>query len=274
VIPGGPADQAGIHAFDIIQAVDGTPLTSGQDAPRLIRGPPNTQVTLTIQRPGEPAPRNIIITRNTVTFALHATARRWPGTNVAYVNLPTFSAEGISGEVASELKRLAATGPLDGAIIDLRQNGGGFISELNNTLGLFLDGGNAGYEVTLGGREEYRIPGGHTLTALHGKPIVVLTSNASESASERFAAVMQDTHRATILGTTTAGNSETVYPYDLEEGARLMLAQATYLRIDGKTGIEDKGVVPDVVLDVPWYDSPPEADPQILAAVQRIGQAR
>ncbi len=270
VVAGGPADKAGVHAFDVIQAVDGTPLLHGADAPHLIRGPPGTQVTLTIARPGETAPRRITITRADVTFALHATARRWPGTNVAYLDLPTFDTFGVSDEAAAALKALAASGPLDGVVIDLRQNGGGLISELNAMLGLFIDGGNAGYEVTLQGREAYRIPSGRVVSALRGKPIVVLTSNASESASERFAAVMQDTHRAVTLGTTTAGNTETVYPHDLPQNARLMLAQATYLRIDGKSSIEDKGVVPDLPLDVPWYDSPPAADPQILAAVAHI----
>ncbi len=270
VVPGGPADGAGIHAFDVIQAVNGTPLLHGADAPHLIRGPAGTTVTLTIMRPGETAPRTITITRADVTFALHATARRVPGTNVAYLDLPTFDTFSISDEAAAALNALAATGPLDGVVIDLRQNGGGLISELNAMLGLFIDGGNAGYELLLDGRRANRIPSGRVLPALRGKPAVVLTSNASESASERFASVMQDTHRAITLGTTTAGNTETVYPHDLPQGARLMLAQATYLRIDGKTSIEDKGVVPDIPLDVPWYESPPAADPQILAAVAHI----
>jgi C-terminal peptidase prc len=269
VIPGGPADKAGLRAFDIIRAVDGIPLTRNADAPRLIRGPPKTSVTLTIESPGK-APRDVTIVRDTVTFSFHATAKRWPGTNVAYLDMPTFNVFGISSEAADALKDLAASGPLDGVIIDLRQNGGGLLSELNATLGLFIDGGSAGFDITRNGRNEHRIPRGQVLSALKGKPVVVLTSGGSESASERFAAVMQDYKRATILGTTTAGNTETVYPHDMPYGSRLMLAQATYLRTDGKTSIEDKGVVPDVVLDVRWYEFPPDQDPQILAAVREI----
>ncbi|HMA33473.1 MAG TPA: S41 family peptidase [Chloroflexia bacterium] len=269
VVPGGPADQAGLRAFDVIQAVNGTPLTRGADAPRLIRGPPGTTVTLTIATPGR-APRDVTVTREPVTFALHATARRWPGTNIAYLDLPTFDSFGIAGEAAQALNHLAASGPLDGVIVDLRENGGGLIDELDNMLGLFVDGGNGGYDVTLQGRVPDEIPSGQVLPALRGKPMVVLVSSASESASERFAAVLQDDHRATILGTTTAGNTETVYPHDLPGGARLMLAEATYLRTDGHSSIEGKGVVPDIVLDVPWYESPPDQDPQVLAAVAHI----
>jgi carboxyl-terminal processing protease len=269
VIPGGPADKAGLHAFDIIRAADGTPLLRNADAPRLIRGPPKTSVTLTIESPGK-APRDVTIVRDTVTFSFHASAKRWPGTNVAVLDLPTFNVFGIANEASDALKALAATGPLDGVIIDLRQNGGGLISELNAMLGLFIDGGNAGYEVTRRGRTEDRIVSGRVLAALKGKPVVVLTSGGSESASERFAAVMQDYKRATILGTTTAGNTETVYPHDMPYGSQLRLAQATYLRTDGKSSLEDKGVVPDIVLDVRWYELPPEQDPQILAAVKHV----
>ncbi len=269
VIPGGPADKAGLHAFDTIRAVDGKPLTSNADAPRLIRGPPKTSVTLTIESPGK-APRNVTIVRDTVNFTFHATAKRWPGTNVAFLDLPTFNVFGIADEAAGALKALAATGPLDGVIIDLRQNGGGFISELNTMLGLFIDGGNGGYDVTLQGRNANRIVSGQVLAALKGKPVFVLTSSGSESASERFAAVMQDYKRATILGTPSAGNTETVYPHDIVFGSRLMLAQATYVRTDGKTSLEDKGVQPDTVLDVPWYNFPPDQDPQVLAAVKAI----
>jgi hypothetical protein len=53
-----------------------------------------------------------------------------------------------------------------------------------------------------------------------------------------------------------------------------MLAQATYLRIDGKTAVEDIGVVPDIVVDVPWYQFPADQDPQVLAAVKHIQDNR
>jgi len=176
--------------------------------------------------------------------------------------------------MASEIQRLAASGAIDGVIIDIRQNGGGLLSELNSSLALFINGGSAGFDVTRTGRTEHRIPTGRVLPSVQGKPVVVLTSKASVSASDRFAAVMQDHKRGTILGTTTAGNTETVYPHEMPFGSRLMLAQATYLRIDGKTAVEDIGVVPDIVLDVPWYQFPAEQDPQVLAAVRHIQGAR
>jgi|GEM_PF-2944813 len=269
VIPNSPADKAGLKAFDIIRAADGTPLTRNEDAPRLIRGPPGTSVTLTVETPGS-APRNVTIVRETVTFAFHAQAQRLPGTNIAYLNLPSFFTSGIAAEAGRELERLAASGPIDGVIIDIRQNGGGLLVELHGMLGLFINGGSAGYDVTRRGRNENRIPSGRVLRSVADKPIVVLTSSASESASDRFAAVMQDYKRATILGTNTAGNTETVYVLDMPFGTQLNLARATYVRIDGKTTVEDKGVTPDIVLDVPWYNFPREQDPQVLAAIKHI----
>ena len=269
VVPGGPADGAGLRAFDIIRAVDGAPLTSNSDAPRRIRGPEGTPVTLTIETPGQ-APRDVTIIRASVTFAFHATARRLPGTNVAYLDLPTFNTFGIAGEVREALTNLAATGPLDGLIINLRQNGGGLLSELDESLSLFLDGGNVGYAVTRQGRNATTISGGRTLPALRGKPIVVLVSNLSASASERFAGAMQHRGRATILGATTSGNTETVYQHNLAFGARLSLAEETYLLPDGTTSLEDIGVVPDIPVDVAWYEFTLEQDPQVKEAVKYI----
>jgi C-terminal peptidase prc len=268
IIPGSPADHAGLKPFDIIRAVNGTPLTSNEDAPHLIRGPAGTPVTLTIESPGR-GTRNVTIVRGNVTFAFHASAQRLPGSNVVYLNIPSFLAQGIAAEARAELERVAEAGPVDGLIIDLRQNGGGFLSELSDTEKLFLDGGNGGYEVTRDGRTPDSIPSGQTLPAYRDKPIVVLVSNLSESAAERFASAMQNRRRATVLGTTSAGNTETVYYHDLPYGSRLGLAQATYEQPDG-TSIEDKGVIPDVVVDVAWYEHALADDPQVLAAKQQI----
>jgi C-terminal peptidase prc len=268
IIPGGPADTAGLKPFDVIRAVNGTPLTNNADAPHLIRGPAGTPVTLTVETPGK-GTRDVTIVRGNVTFAFHASAQRLPGSNVVYLNIPSFLAEGIAAEARSELLRVAAAGPVDGLIIDLRQNGGGFLSELRDTEKLFLDGGNGGYEVTRQGRDADTIPSGETLAAYRNKPIVVLVSNLSESAAERFAAAMQNRKRATVVGTTSAGNTETVYYHDLPYGSRLGLAQATYEQPDG-TSIEDKGVVPDTVVDVAWYEHALEDDPQVLTAKQQI----
>ncbi len=268
IIPGGPADKAGLKPFDIIRAVNGTPLTSNADAPHLIRGPAGTPVTLTVETPGK-GTRDVTIVRGNVTFAFHASAQRLAGSNVVYLNIPSFLAEGIAAEARSELLRVAAAGPVDGLIIDLRQNGGGFLSELRDTEKLFLDGGNGGYEVTRQGRDADTIPSGETLAAYRNKPIVVLVSNLSESAAERFAAAMQNRKRATVVGTTSAGNTETVYYHDLPYGSRLGLAQATYEQPDG-TSIEDKGVIPDTVVDVAWYEHALEDDPQVLTAKQQI----
>ncbi len=268
VVPGSPAEKAGLLPFDIIRAANGIPIKTNDDAPRLIRGQEGTAVIITVETPGKP-PRDVRIVRRTINFAIHAQSRRWPGTNVVYLNLPSFDVDGITDEAKAEITELAKQGPLDGLVIDLRQNGGGLLLEMDNALGFFNDGGLAGYQVTLSERIPDNLPKGHTLAALRSKPIVVLVSKASESASERFAVAMHDLHRATILGTATAGNTETVYYHDLDYGARLALAQATFLRPDG-TSIEDKGLMPDILMDVPWYEHSVDQDPQIIKAVDTI----
>ena len=93
-----------------------------------------------------------------MTFAFHASAQRLPGSNVIYLNIPSFLAEGIAAEARSELLRVAGEGPVDGLIIDLRQNGGGFLSELRDTEKLFLDGGNGGDQFTARAGKPTRSP--------------------------------------------------------------------------------------------------------------------
>jgi C-terminal processing protease CtpA/Prc len=210
--------------------------------------------------------------RAPVTFAYHASARRLPGTNIAYLNLPSFITTGIAREVREELNKLGAAGPLDGLVIDVRQNGGGSIFELTETEKLFIDGGLAGYSSTRQGRIRNTIPGGQTLPALRGKPVVLLVSGLCESACEHLAIAMHDLKRATVIGTNTAGNTETLYPYDFEDGSRLFLAETLLLRADGSS-IEDTGLTPAVVMDVPWYRFSIEEDPQVRAGVEAIQQA-
>jgi carboxyl-terminal processing protease len=212
----------------------------------------------------------VTIIRELVNFVLKPEARRLPSTDIAYLSIPTFGIFGTADQAGDELLRLLDEGPLDGVIIDLRQNSGGYLIEEHSALGLFINGGSAGYEVTRRGRTEDRIPVGRVIQGLVGKPVVVLIGGGTVSAAERFAAVMQDYERAIILGTKSAGNTETVYPHDMPYGSRLMLAQATYLRTDGRTSFEDIGVTPDVVMDVPWYEYSPDDDPQIVEAARRI----
>jgi carboxyl-terminal processing protease len=212
----------------------------------------------------------VTLVREAVSYTYHATSRRLPNTNIAYLHIPTFGAPIIARETRDALTALAAQGPLDGLIIDLRLNGGGASDVLNDIQKLFLDGGSAGWEVTRTGRRPITVPAGQTLPALRGKPIVLLVSGLCESACEYFTVALHDRGRATVLGTHTAGNTESLDAHDFADGSRLLLAEMLLQRPDGGS-IEDTGFPPDVVLDVPWYRATSlEADPQVQAALRLL----
>ncbi len=267
VIPGSPADQAGVRRSDILQVVDDTPILSEGDADYLLRGLPGTTTTLLIQTPGQEA-RKVVVTRADVEYTLQAQATIWPGTHIAYLDLPTFNQDGIADTVDDQLTRLGK-GQVDGLIIDLRENGGGLVREMNAALALFINGGQIGYNAHRSSRAEIWLESGNTLPALKGKPTVILIDPHSESASEVFTAVMRYRGAGIALGTPSAGNVETVYPHPLPGGSRLYLAEGRFVLPDGSS-IEDIGVQPDIVLDTPWYEHAPAADPQVLAAIQYI----
>jgi C-terminal processing protease CtpA/Prc len=93
----------------------------------------------------------------------------------------------------------------------------------------------------------------------------------TESAAEVLAANLQARGRARIVGSTSMGNTEDTYYYNLDDGSRLWIAEAAYSLPDG-TNLEGKGVVPDSNVDVDWTSYPEAADPQILKAVDGIYQ--
>ena len=268
VFPGGPAEKAGLRVYDTIRAIDGRSLIEDPEAVRLVRGPVGSSVRLLVESHGE-APREVTVARGEVQFEDKITARRLPGTSVVYVNIPTFLVEGIAGRVRDSLAKAIGSGPLDGVIVDVRLNSGGADDELIEAISMFVDGGVAGYQIRRDGRTATSVPTGRTPPQMRGKPVVVLVSGICESACEHFAVAMQDLKRATTLGTKTAGNTETTYPHNYEDGSRLLLAEEMFVRADGSS-IEDVGFRPAVVMDVPWYRYSLDDDPQVKRAVEII----
>lgn len=100
-------------------------------------------------------------------------------------------------------------------------------------------------------------------------PIVVLTSDETASAAEMFAAGMQFRGRARVIGTPSAGNTENLIGYDLDDGSRFWLAELIFRLPDGSI-LEGQGVRPDRVVEVEWWRYAFEDDPQIQAAVEEL----
>ncbi len=272
---GGPAEQAGLRSRDLIVAVGSTPFTDtaafGPDGPNgVIRGAPGTPVQLTVRSSGG-APRVVLITRQVIPSDAFppVEAQRLPGTQTGLLAIDTFDRQGLDQLVRAQIDLLLKAGPLDGLIIDLRDNQGGFVNTMLDTLGLFVDGGSIGDTRGRDARQKQEIPKGQTIPALDGVPIVVLVGDQTVSAAEMFAAGIRVRKRARIVGVPSAGNTENLLAHDLPDGSRLWLAEYAYYLPDGSL-LEGHGVKPDRELDVEWWRFDPIDDPQVQAALSEL----
>jgi C-terminal peptidase (prc) len=266
---GSPAKRAGIERGDIIAGVNGATLagTSSAKGSDRIKGPPGTEVTLSVRHDGKV--REIKLKRARVTVpAVASRLRTVRGVKLGVVRLATFSS-GAHGEVRDALEKLLSRGA-KGFVFDLRGNGGGLVSEAQLIASAFLKDGPI---VTTRGRAVET----QTLKAI-GKPVVpdlpvvVLVDHDSASASEIVAGALQDRHRATVVGLPTFGKGVFQQILELSNGGALDLTAGQYFTPSGKNlggrGIKTgAGVKPDVrAFDVP-RTRPDEALEKALAVL-------
>jgi len=275
VVPGGPAEQAGIMPRDVIRSINGTSYLDSQAFGPAgpigeVRGEPGSSVRLGVSSPGQ-AEREVVVTREVIDLDAfnQVSSRRLAGGMVGLVTIPSFYVEDVDTHVREATQALLAGGPLKGLIIDVRANSGGYVHLMRNVIALFHDGGTIGSTSGRDDSEEQRIPGGRIIPGVDGVPIAVLTGPETVSAAEMFAAGMQVLGRAKIVGLPSAGNTENLYTYDFEDGSRILLAEVAYRLPDG-TLIEGRGVIPDRTVDTEWWRFTADDDPQIIAAIQEI----
>lgn len=224
VFPGTPAEQAGLLPGDAILAVDGldvSNLPADQIAP-LVRGQEGTKVVLTIQRPGESAPRQVAIVRAKITVPVftYKVLNGPNGTKIGYMKLYSFST-GAEQQVDKALQAFQQQG-VTGWVLDLRDNGGGYISTLTAISSRFFTQGPIAYTILRGGKEE-PIPLDSKVKPAPPVPLAVLINDGSASASEAFAAAAQDYGRARLFGQTTAGCLAGASTFPLADGSAMQI---------------------------------------------------
>jgi carboxyl-terminal processing protease len=248
-IEGTPASRAGIRAGDRIVKIDGLP-TAGMsvvDAVRKMRGPRGTRATITIRRESGQEPRDVSMVREIIQVQSIKTTEIEPG--LGYVRIRQFQ-ERTAKDMEAGLEKLEQTGRFAGLILDLRNNPGGLLTAAVEVSEKFLGDGK------LVVYTEGRVQSNNLRFVTRARqpitrvPIVVLVNQGSASASEIVAAALQDHGRGVVLGTRTfrKGSIQTIIP--LSGGSGLRLTTAMYFTPKGRP-IQDQGVDPDVVVDVP-----------------------
>jgi len=245
-----PAFAADILPGDQIREVDGKSIKGMQltDVVRKIKGPPDTQVTLTIVRKGRD-PFKVTLTRKIIVLK-NVKAKMLPD-SIGYVRITDFSK--IMTTFDAEVKKLQDQG-MKGLVIDLRFNPGGLLDECVNLADRFLD---EGVIVSTRGRtgDDKRELLAKKDDTLPPFPLVVLVNGASASASEIFAGAMKDHHRATIVGERTFGKGSVQTPYPLPDGSHLKITTARYYTPSGvcvhrEEGSKEYGIAPDVTVEM------------------------
>ncbi len=246
-----PADRAGIVSNDFITHIDGTAIQGMtlNEAIDLMRGEPNTDLTVTIQRGEDEALETFDVTLTREIIALQAVRSRLEGDdqNIGYIRVSTFSERAGEG-VREAIRELSAEadGEIAGYILDLRNNPGGLLDQAVSVSDVFLDGGEV---VSTRGRDPVDTDRRNARRGddTGGAPVVVLINGGSASASEIVAGAIQDHARGTVIGTQSFGKGsvQTIVPLSGGANGALRLTTARYYTPSGRS-IQAVGIVPDV----------------------------
>jgi carboxyl-terminal processing protease len=270
--PGGPADKAGIKARDSITLVDGAPILDSTGCLKdLIRGPEGTRVRLAVRSPGE-GQREVSVIRHRINGPLpvpYSVMSTPGGQRVGYIFLVTFADSTIGEQMEQAIQEMNEEAPLDGLILDNRQNEGGASTVLTDTLGFFT-GGLLGHFVSRREEVPFVVESRHISNSQH-LPLVVLVGRHTFSYGEVFAGILQDIGRAFLIGETTQGNVETLTGFNLADGSRAWIAYKSFRPInDPEADWEASGVVPDLKIQANWYEHSFENDPLILSSLDYL----
>ncbi len=266
VTAGGPADQAGVQVQDVLTHVEGErALDLGQEETvNRVRGEAGTQITLTLERDGEPY--DVTLTRSSVEQEV--ASYLLTDDQIAVITIKNFDAHCAEQSIAAVEQAIADNAKA--IVFDVRNNPGGMKTELVELLDRLLPEGPLFRSLNYAGEEEVD----ESDATCVDLPMAVLVNEESYSAAEFFAAALQEYEAATIVGTQTYGKGNFQSTFQLSDGSAISISIGKYFTPNGisLTGV---GVTPDVKVDLSdedfaklYYDAlPAEEDAQMQAAL-------
>ncbi len=235
VIDEGPAKEAGIRSGDKILRANGISLSnieSTDSIKKLIKGPAGSEVALQVLHPTGPDPNVYQVKRNKIPYHSVDFSGKIDS-NIGYIKLSHFNGNAYQ-EFMEALESLSSDYKIDKLIIDVRDNPGGYLSEVVKILSqLFIDGGRllVSTENGEGLQKEFKSTGKNFYTVEH---IAVLVNSNSASASEILAGALQDWERGIVFGQRTYGKGLVQEQFGLTDGSAIRLTTAKYLTPSGR----------------------------------------
>jgi carboxyl-terminal processing protease len=256
VLPGSPAEKAGIEPTDIFESIEGqsTREMSLPEIRSLIAGTPGSNLNVAVVRARKAEPQKMVITRDIVTMP--PVSDKMMDDQIGYIKVETLI-KGKSQEIAAKVKSLEKSGAKK-IILDLRNDAEGDESEGVAVANLFLNHGTITY---LQGqrfpREAFNADPAKAITTL---PVAVLVNKGTAGAAEVVAAAILENARGDVVGDKTFGDGSVQKTLDLPDGGALILSVAKYYSPSGKA-IQDVAITPNVlVADVDDAIAPDDDD--------------
>jgi carboxyl-terminal processing protease len=249
-----PAARAGLKPGDLITNLNGEAV-QGMTLPEAVekmRGPVNSEITLTIRREGRD-PFDVKLTR--ANIKIQSVHSHLENGNVGYVRVSSFNEQTDVGlNAAMKSLKQQSNNKLIGVILDLRNNPGGLLDQAVAVSDAFLDKGEI---VSTRGRraEDAQRYDARPGDIANGLPVVVLINGGSASASEIVAGALQDHHRAILVGTRSFGKGSVQTIIPLPGHGAMRLTTARYYTPSGRS-IQAKGIEPDITIEAAKIEKP------------------
>ncbi|WP_280769511.1 S41 family peptidase [Salipaludibacillus daqingensis] len=251
-----PAEDAGLRPNDQIIEIDGEDIDglSLYEAVLKIRGEKGTSVTLTIERPGVTDQIDLDVVRDVIPIVtVHSEIIEQNDKNIGYLEIRSFSID-TAEDFEEELTKLENDG-IDGLVIDVRGNPGGFLQSVEDIGNLIIPGGEPIVQIEDRDGETIR----HISNLEEDKeyPIVSLIDEGSASASEILAAALKEAGGHEVVGKPTFGKGTVQQTLQMDDGSEIKLTLFRWLTSDGNN-INEDGVQPTVEVEQPefFYVSP------------------
>jgi carboxyl-terminal processing protease len=242
VLPGGPAEKAGVKPGDLLDRVENSPTRelSVIQIQRLLAGPAGSTATLTLVHEARGEPQKVEIVRAVLSDP--PVVAKMVEEGAGYIRVATFNKE-KAAEIAAKLKELTTAGAQK-IVLDLRNCAGGQPEEAVETTSLFLDKGLVAY--LQGQRYPRQDLNAQPPPQVCELPLVVMINQSTAGPAELVASAIQGNKRGEVVGVRSFGVGVYQKLIAMDDGSALLLSVAKYYGPDGKS-IQDNGVTPSVV---------------------------